>query len=169
MAFKPIVLLITACTAASGKLLAKPALPSKPVEPRVFDNALSLRGGGPTLPEIAVGTNGAAYLGYGIAMIFATNTILASYGIEGQDFLSPTVGAFQYLGGLYLMIALRAYATLVAKVRDVKHTLEAFLYANTTLFLIALYRAYSGSAQSKKNVGMFGVMAALSYYGWAAA
>ena len=186
MAFQSVVLVLGACTAASSELTSK----------LVIGNAIGLRGGGPTLPnaptgstlivsgklkskssnleksrlpDIALGSNGIVALGYGLAMVLATNKLLATYGVDAHDFISPTVGAFQYLGGLYLMIALRAYAALIAKTRDPKQTLEAFIYSNGTLMAIALYRAYMGSAASKKNVAMFAVLTVLSYYGWATA
>ena len=50
-------------------------------------------------------------------MLFATNKLMASYGLEAVAFLSPTIGAFQYLGAMQMMVALRCYAALVAKVR----------------------------------------------------
>ena len=80
--------------------------------------------------------------------------------------MSPTIGAFQYLGAMQMMVALRCYAALVAKVRDVKQTLEAMIYLNLSMLTVAGIRAYMGSAPSKKNVVIFALLSALSYFGW---
>ena len=85
---------------------------------------------------------------------------------EAVAFLSPTIGAFQYLGAMQMMVALRCYAALVAKVRDVKQTLEAMIYLNLSMLTVAGVRAYMGSAPSKKNVVIFALLSALSYFGW---
>ena len=124
--------------------------------------------GGVSLPEAALYCNGGLAAIYSVLMVFATNTLLSTYGIDDQDFLSPAVGAFQYLGGLYSMVALRAYAALTG-VRDQRQTLEAMIYTNGVMASIAAYRIAQGSLPSQKNLVIFTALCALSCVGWSKA
>jgi hypothetical protein len=189
-------LVLTLVGVASGKASMRhavnvPQTVGQSARPAVLSKTLILRGG-ISSAETGVGANLAVAATYGLGMIFKTNTLLATYDLPPQDFLSPTIGAFQYLGahpnaqpsprhcsslsphgcirprpaptgGMYLMVALRCYASLVGA-RDPSQTLEALTYMNLTLLAIAVYRTQQGSAPSKKNVVLFATLAATSYF-----
>lgn len=131
--------------------------------------ALALRGGQAGVADVALWSN-LAYSGFfGSLLVFAPNKFLSMYGIDAIDFLAPLTGAMQYLGGMYLMVTLRCYATLIAKVRDEKQTLEALAYMNLAILAIAAFRTVKGSGASKQVLVMRAIMTALTYCGWSAA
>ena len=96
-------------------------------------------------------------------MISGTNSVLAAYGVGTFEYNSPTVGAFQYLGGMYCLVALRAYAAIAAKVRDTKETLEALCYTNAVLFAVALARLHAGVQPARAAIVISGVLGMASY------
>ena len=96
-------------------------------------------------------------------MISGTNSVLAAYGVGTFEYNSPTVGAFQYLGGMYCLVALRAYAAVATKVRDTKETLEALCYTNAVLFAVALARLHAGVQPARAAIVISGVLGMASY------
>jgi len=151
------------------------------LRPKSVDRALMLRGGAalpsaslfaasPTSSKsrkatFALGANALVSTAYGILSISNPNAMLSIYGVTTKlDFMSPAFGVCQYLGGMYLAVALRCFAALGVPglpARDVQETLQGMAAWHAIAGAVAGFRQLKGS--SSPVVGSI-LMAGLAYW-----